>query len=319
VGGGRTTRGEEGALTPLHFPSFFPFLASPAKAGAHREPRGSPRCTKQTSARNPSSFCSTRRDRHLASRWAPAFAGEGRKGSNKGKREPKAAKRQQPGTTKYLSPPAPAPSYSPTATSAEGRDRYRPAAWSSPVAPAVRGVTNRGRREAPQPAGRHYDRSPMMPRGAASRRVGRAAVSKARASGEKRSGPRRGSGIEDGPQDNAARLPTFRVRRGEPEIATAGARWVPSNADCPPGTYRAPANPRTIPRAQASKPRAQTRRGNADVWADHDQAEQGPASPMGRGLANLASAARLGSKGEGLCPLRRCPNPSPFISNSLRS
>jgi hypothetical protein len=265
VGGGRTARGEEGALTPLHFPLILP-RRKPGPIANRGEAPG-------TRNKRP-------QRQHLlqyAPRQAPRITmGPGfRRGRKKGKQQRKAEsqkrqKRQQPGTTKYLSPPAPAPSYSPTATTAEGRDRYRPAAWSSPVAPAVRGVTNRGRREAPQPAGRHYDRSPMMPRGAASRRVGRAAVSKARASGEKRSGPRRDSGIEDGPQENAARLPTPQVRRGEPEIATAGARWVPSNADCPPGTYRAPAHPRKRG-CRRIKPRAPTRRGNANtcpMWCD---------------------------------------------------
>jgi hypothetical protein len=266
VGGGRTARGEEGALTPLHFPLILP-RRKPGPIANRGEARG---------ARN-----RRPQGQHLLQhvpRQAPRIndrprlsPGKQESEAKKGKRRTKGGKSgSKPGTTKYLSSPAPAPSYSPTATTAEGRDRYRPAAWSSPVAPAVRGVTNRGRREAPQPAGRHYDRSPMMPRGAASRRVGRAAVSKARASGEKRSGPRRDSGIEDGPQENAARLPTPQVRRGEPEIATAGARWVPSNADCPPGTYRAPAHPRKRG-CRRIKPRAPTRRGNANtcpMWCD---------------------------------------------------
>jgi hypothetical protein len=67
-----------------------------------------------------------------APRQAPRITmGPGfRRGSKKGKAE--SQKRQsgsQPGKTKYLSPPAPTPSYSPTATSAEGRDRYRPASF----------------------------------------------------------------------------------------------------------------------------------------------------------------------------------------------
>jgi hypothetical protein len=169
---------------------------------------------------------------------------------------------------------------------------------SGDAAPAGDGSHHR-RREAPQPVGRHYDRSPMMPRGEAYRCVGRAAVSKARAGGSGRSGPRRGSGIVDGPQENAAPPAHASSAEGRAKSRRGGRRTSALKRGQPPGASPAPATPRIFwgrGRWKETMIRMRTHRGNDGAYVNQPPVVPAKAETQYPPPVLFCAAAVIGSR-----------------------